>query len=187
MRYLLPIILSSICSATFAEQESPYTPEEIVIVDVRLDDDATGGCWTNLKESREYAEEQLRLNGYKFLGIQNGDTIATEEDKAAATKFMRQLGGDTEEHLLYGAYLHHIQQNKYSVMLSVSASRSTSGCYGFVSVDLTRYAVGHSRPASSEVSYTYTKKIFSNVQNANIVMLDVIKAFVKYIKSGSVS
>lgn len=187
MRFLLPIILSSICSVSFAEQESPYTPDEIAIVEVRLNDDATGGCWTNLKESREYAEEQLRLNGYKFLGIQNGDPIATEEDKAAATKFMRQLGGDTDEHLLYGAYLHHIQQNKYSVMLSVSASRSSAGCYGFVSVDLTRYAVGHSRPASADVSYTYTKKIFSHKQNANLVMLDVVKTFVKYIKTGSVS
>jgi len=44
-------------------------------VEVILDDDATNACWTNLKESREYAEEKLRGlgatlydNGDKYYG-----------------------------------------------------------------------------------------------------------------------
>jgi hypothetical protein len=32
---------------------------------VSIRDDATGGCWTNLRESREYAEEKLRISGAK--------------------------------------------------------------------------------------------------------------------------
>ena len=35
---------------------------------VYLQDNATGGCWTNLKETREYAEEKLRMKN-----IQQGD------------------------------------------------------------------------------------------------------------------
>ena len=41
-------------------------------VDVILDDEATNACWTNLKESREYAEEKLR-------GL--GATLYDDEDK----------------------------------------------------------------------------------------------------------
>jgi len=41
-------------------------------VEVILDDDATNACWTNLKESREYAEEKLR-------GL--GATLYDNEDK----------------------------------------------------------------------------------------------------------
>ena len=41
-------------------------------VDVILDDEATNACWTNLKESREYAEEKLR-------GL--GATLYDGEDK----------------------------------------------------------------------------------------------------------
>ena len=33
-------------------------------ISVQLEDDAKGGCWTNLREVREYAEEKLRIAGY---------------------------------------------------------------------------------------------------------------------------
>jgi hypothetical protein len=32
---------------------------------VSIRDSARGGCWTNLRESREYAEEKLRISGAK--------------------------------------------------------------------------------------------------------------------------
>ena len=35
---------------------------------VQLQDKATNGCWTNLKETRKYAEKKLRIKG-----IQTGD------------------------------------------------------------------------------------------------------------------
>ena len=33
---------------------------------VFLQDNATNGCWTNLKETREYAEEKLRMNNIQI-------------------------------------------------------------------------------------------------------------------------
>ena len=34
---------------------------------ITLDHQATVGCWTNLKEVREYAEEKLRIEGLKIV------------------------------------------------------------------------------------------------------------------------
>jgi len=42
---------------------SPLTKENISPVTVRLNDEATGGCWTNHAEVRSYAEAQLDLAG----------------------------------------------------------------------------------------------------------------------------
>lgn len=42
---------------------------ESLEVNVSIQDDATGACWTNLKEVREYAEEKLRT-----LGVQVSET-----------------------------------------------------------------------------------------------------------------
>ena len=41
-------------------------PESIEAIQVRLGDNATEACWTNLKEVREYAEEKLRIKGYNI-------------------------------------------------------------------------------------------------------------------------
>jgi len=38
---------------------------ESLEVNVSINDNATGACWTNLKEVREYAEEKLRTLGVK--------------------------------------------------------------------------------------------------------------------------
>lgn len=40
---------------------------QIKDVDIHLVDNATGACWTNLKEVREYAEEKLRIRGVKTV------------------------------------------------------------------------------------------------------------------------
>ena len=45
-------------------------------VSVQLADDAIDGCWTNLRETREYAEEKLRAKGAKIVpqpGFTNND------------------------------------------------------------------------------------------------------------------
>ena len=36
-------------------------------VKVKLNDDAKDGCWTNLRETREYAEEKLRSKGANIV------------------------------------------------------------------------------------------------------------------------
>ena len=45
---------------------------EVSNVNVSLTDDATGACWTNLKEVREYAEEKLRMKGVNVLEMNRG-------------------------------------------------------------------------------------------------------------------
>ena len=39
-------------------------------INVELGDGATGACWTNLKEAREYAEEKLRTAGLKVSNVE---------------------------------------------------------------------------------------------------------------------
>ena len=37
--------------------------KQIQQIEVILDDQATGACWTNLRETREYTEEKIRMAG----------------------------------------------------------------------------------------------------------------------------
>ncbi|MDA9948796.1 hypothetical protein N9C16_05280 [Paracoccaceae bacterium] len=39
---------------------------KLTSITVVLQDNASGACWTNLKEVREYAEEKLRMKGVKI-------------------------------------------------------------------------------------------------------------------------
>ena len=48
--------------------EASATELKNIKASVQLQDKATNGCWTNLKETREYAERNLRMKG-----IQTGD------------------------------------------------------------------------------------------------------------------
>ena len=43
-----------------AQQMNPeFSWDKISSIYVQIDDNAEGNCWTNLKESRKYAEEKL--------------------------------------------------------------------------------------------------------------------------------
>lgn len=44
-------------------------PASVGPIGVSLSDDATGACWTNLKEAREYAEEKLRIKGFNVITV----------------------------------------------------------------------------------------------------------------------
>ena len=64
-----------------SEAESPKRLSKLELqnysVTVTLNDFATGACWTNLKEVREYAEEKLKIAGLKVLpnnDISDADT-----------------------------------------------------------------------------------------------------------------
>ena len=50
-------------SASFAQQSALEYLKDIKHIEVYLADDATDACWTNLTESREYAEEKIRMAG----------------------------------------------------------------------------------------------------------------------------
>ena len=70
MRYFVLIFIFLATSAA-AERKFFYdanvTTDYLKNLEVRvvLNDNATGACWTNLKEVREYAEEKLRTFGVK--------------------------------------------------------------------------------------------------------------------------
>ena len=50
-----------------ADYHSAFDFSEIASVHVQLVDIATGACWTNLKEVREYVEEKFRMKGVKIV------------------------------------------------------------------------------------------------------------------------
>lgn len=47
--------------------DKDFRLSKVANVKVELIDGATGACWTNLKEVREYAEEKLRMKGAKVV------------------------------------------------------------------------------------------------------------------------
>jgi len=57
------IVLLFSTSASFAQQSGLEYLKGIKHIDVFLGDRATDACWTNLTESREYAEEKIRMAG----------------------------------------------------------------------------------------------------------------------------
>ena len=62
MRILIALLLIGLAF------EASATELKDIKAIVQLQDNATNGCWTNLKETSEYAEKNLRMKG-----IQTGD------------------------------------------------------------------------------------------------------------------
>ena len=72
-----------------AQNHGNISPSQVKSVRVKLLDDAVDACWTNLSESRSYAEEKLRMAGY--------NVIPREEDAdwlfgVVVTAFRSELG-----------------------------------------------------------------------------------------------
>ncbi len=65
------LIVSSVAAA--AQVLGPAWPEEMGAFSVRLDDNASGGCWTNLGEVRRYAEDQLAERGFTVFAPTSKD------------------------------------------------------------------------------------------------------------------
>lgn len=57
------IFLMFTASGVAAEWPTLDYLKDIKHIEVVLDDNAVGACWTNLRESREYAEEKIRMSG----------------------------------------------------------------------------------------------------------------------------
>lgn len=69
---LLAATIMSAASATNAQDsvgpsDLGLSPDAIRSIQVRLADNATEACWTNLQEVREYAEEKLRIANYNVV------------------------------------------------------------------------------------------------------------------------
>ena len=70
MRILSILFLTIIFSNSVYAQSTVWSPDfrvsNVKFIDLNLLDDAKNGCWTNLKEVREYADEKLRMKGARF-------------------------------------------------------------------------------------------------------------------------
>ncbi|MDA9822924.1 hypothetical protein N9C56_10495 [Paracoccaceae bacterium] len=78
MRAILTALLLTIASQAGSAVWDPnnFDLKKLTSIKVVLEDGASGACWTNLKEVREYAEEKLRMKGVKI----NNDVTTSEED-----------------------------------------------------------------------------------------------------------
>jgi hypothetical protein len=60
-------VLFNTMDAANAWYSSDANSSSIGSISVILADDAQNACWTNLRETREYAEEKLEIEGYNVL------------------------------------------------------------------------------------------------------------------------
>lgn len=187
MRTLFAGFLSMVAVVVTAEEQpNLFTPDQIKIGEVALDDRATDGCWTNLKESREYLEEQFRLNGYELRDEEA--LIAPEEERRRVGNVVRSLANeDAPPSVVKGAYLTMLQDNSYDAMIKVLATRTTGGyCVGSLRVSIQRVLVGHHEDVVYKVDVDYLDLGFSENSNVNIIVLDLSKSLVKYLKTGKI-
>ena len=82
-------------------------------VEVRLFDGATGACWTNLKEVREYAEEKLRMKGVNV--VPRDSSVIADYNKSYALKI-------------------HVEAGRYF-------TDGTGNCIGFLSLSLFKLCI----------------------------------------------
>lgn len=75
MKQLALLLVFLILSVLRVEAQTLYldtSPEVTGSISVNVMDDATSGCWTNLREVRLYVEERLRSEGYTINDDPNG-------------------------------------------------------------------------------------------------------------------
>lgn len=63
MRTLLLLLFTVFATQASANMMTIDDLKNLKYIEVVIDDKAKNGCWTNLRESREYAEEKLRSVG----------------------------------------------------------------------------------------------------------------------------
>ena len=186
MRYLIAGLFSLLATVGAAEDEWVYGPDQIKITAVTLADYAKRGCWTNLKESREYLEEQLKAVQYELLYDPSADWVK-KEDRDRALEIVSNLPSDVSPAVRSAMYLNMVQQNAYEVRIRVTANRMSSGqCYGGARVGLYRYVGGHHVDQLQSAGFIFLEQIFVNSENLNIPVLDLAKAFAHYLKTGEV-
>ena len=87
-------------SPAIAEEQSgfsrvPFTKENLSPVRIHLEDEATGGCWTNLNETSSYADAQMKLGGF---------SIADDNETSARTVMIVQVNAYRTNSVCFGGY-----------------------------------------------------------------------------------
>ena len=72
------------------------------MTETKLVDNATDGCWTNLKQSREYLDEQFKMNGYKQVVLDDEHGYLTKEEWTLVNRTMAKFPNELAEYTLLG-------------------------------------------------------------------------------------
>ena len=180
MKHLLVIVLliTGLCTSALAK-EKYLTPENVGDIHVHISDRAVNGCWTNLKESREYAEEQLKMRGYTISEVkllQHPDVeILMKKYEPLVWKLPEEFSDEDRYNLL----LDLLQDNRFVLIIEVLSKRDDGGlCFGATRMTLERLSFGFSdRMGMRAVAAVYAN-VGVNYQNFNIEVLDSLKAFI---------
>ena len=187
MRSIFAVLLSLFATDVFAEEANNkpvFSSANISVTETKLEDNATDGCWTNLKQSREYLDEQFKMNGYKQVTRGNEYGYLTKEEFTLVNRTMAKLPNELAEYERYSAYLAMMQKNYYEPTISVLAYRNDFGrCYGFIQVSLNRWLAAHHVDKSYVVEVDYNRNVFMNADNVNGLVLNMAKEFVKYLQT----
>ena len=180
MKNLLIIVLliNGLCTSALA-QEKLLTPENVGDVNVFIIDDAVNGCWTNLRESREYAEEQLKIRGYtinEFALLEHTDVDPLmQKYRPLVGKLHEEFSDEDRNNLL----LDIAQGNRFTLLIRVVSQRENVGlCFGSVRVTLERISLGFSNSSPMRAVAAEFYKVGVNYQNINITVLDALKDFI---------
>ena len=180
MKNLLIILLliTGLCTSALA-QEKFLTPENVGDVHVRIFDHAINGCWTNLRESKEYAEEQLKMRGYTISTV---NLLEHPDAGSAAQKYLplvrklpEEFSNEDRDNLL----LDILQGNNFYLFIEVLSKRDKGGlCFGTTRVTLERLSFGFSDNVLMRAVAAKYATVSANYQNFNIEVLDALKDFI---------
>ena len=126
-KLLLILSLTFGLTTAISANEKFFTPKLIGTVQVHLSDRAVNGCWTNLKETREYAEEQLQMYGYTVAKHKLLEHPDTKETLDLYKPLVMGLPEPFSEEDRYNILLDVMQKDRFILVIEVNAERSRSG------------------------------------------------------------
>ena len=74
MKRILIAAIAAMTLATPATAQPPITPDELGSVTTMVLDEATGGCWTNMREAETYLADKMKYLGYDVVREYSGAT-----------------------------------------------------------------------------------------------------------------
>ncbi|WP_425085789.1 hypothetical protein [Ruegeria profundi] len=156
--------MATVVCSTCATAGPLWQPSDFDGAFVRIVDDATNGCWTNIGEVRKYAEDQLALAGF---------TVVEEPEKKADLP------------------LPLLRENYTAYLLHVNASRQDNGvCFGYLSSSFWgAVAPGYdqSKLIVGQIGPPYVWSVW-NKENLNQYMYDQVKDTIEaWVELGEVS
>lgn len=176
----LGLLFCLVATFTVAE-ERLFGPDAIRIVEVFVTDQATGGCWTNISEVQKYAEDQLRLNGYTITGIQENGFLKADNELEEMKDILKNLPPSLPTPILTAVKNQIYVDNLFVLEVLVNAQRDSQKCWGMAEVKL-RQPYFDKSGDSRLATFLRTFITFKNYDNANTILLDLVKDFVADLK-----